>query len=280
MGGRCGPETKGPRRRARSCPRGSPRTGPAACFIWRLPGFRRRGHTLHHPGAASHSLPSRGSGATEPAARMLLFAADAIIPRVLFPHGSGNTNVLVFPLLSLFLYFVLLRFKLMLLSSQMLAHPGAPEDRHLLAAGEGRNHTLACARPGFWRTGARRDGPHWQGLSHHLPVHSCRSPRSAFRHCDLHTCEDMAAASHMLGPRQGSPGTDRSESLGAPGRDQGGGEGPGCGGSQRSAGHGQRGRSYSLSRTLRPRGQGPSLVHFSAQRPASSKPATRKLLRG
>lgn len=232
----------------------------------------------------SHSPPSGGSitlsavggsRATEPAAR-----CPCLQQTLSFPGCCSlvdQATQMCWSSLCFLYFFILLRFKLMLLSSQTLAHPGAPEGRALPAAGEGRNRTPACAHPGFWRTGARRDGPHWQGPSHHLPVHSCRSPRSAFRHCDLHTCEDVAAASHRLGPRQGSPGTGRSESLGAPGRDQGWGEGPGCGGSRRSAGCGQRGRSYSLSQMLRPRGRGLSLVHFSAQRPASNKKAIERV---
>lgn len=129
---------------------------------------------------------------------ILLFAADDIVPWVSFPHRSGNTNVLVFRLLY---FFILLWYKLMLLSSQTLAHPGALGGRVLPAAGEGPSHTPAGAHPGLRHAGARRDGPHGQGPSHHLPVHSCRSLRSALRRCNLPTCEDVAAASHMPGPR-------------------------------------------------------------------------------
>lgn len=150
---------------------------------------------------ASHSPPSRGA---EQQSRL---PGCSCLQRTLsFPECSfmGQATQMCWSSLCFLYFFILLWFQLMLLSSQTLAHPGAPGGRVLLAAGEGRNHIPACAHPGFRCTGARCDGPHGQGPSHHLPVHSCRSPRSSFRRCDLHTCEDVAAASHMPGPRQGS----------------------------------------------------------------------------
>lgn len=209
--------------------------------------FRLASAGLQAP--ASHSPPLRGA---EQQSR--LPGCSCLQGTLSFPECSfmGQATQMCWSSLYFLYFFILLRFQLMLLSSQTLAHPRAPGGRVPLAAGEGRNHTPACAHPGFRCTGAHCDRPHGQGPSHHLPVHSCRSPRSSFRRWDLHTCEDVAAASHMPGPRQGSPGTGRSQSLGAPGRDQGGGEGPARGGSRRSAGHGHRGRSCSLSRMLRP----------------------------
>lgn len=154
---------------------------------------------IHQASGAGVMLSAvRGQRNNRAGCPILLFAADAIVPWVSFPHGSGNTNVLVFPLLY---FFILLWFKLMLLSSQTLAHPGSPGSRVLPAAGEGPSHSPAGAHPGLRHAGARRDGPRGQGPRHHLPAHSRGGLRSALSRCNLRTCEDVAAASHMPGPR-------------------------------------------------------------------------------
>lgn len=58
---------KGPREEGPQLPMRLSQDRPRCLSIWRLPGFRRRCHTLRRPGAASHSPPS---GAAEQQSRL------------------------------------------------------------------------------------------------------------------------------------------------------------------------------------------------------------------